>query len=168
MPANPYPTAPTGRARRTRIRAHRIRLAARAPAGAGQDGMMTAELVILVVIVLFFLLLVTGLGRYSRGRQLVQDTSAAAARAASLASSPAQASADARQVATDTLRQGGISCQRASVVVDLHAFGPGGQVSVTIHCTAGLSDLAMTGLPATATLSATSTSPLDTYRVYHP
>jgi Flp pilus assembly protein TadG len=127
---------------------------------------MSAELILLVPVFVFFLMLIAGVGRYSQGHQLVEDTSAAAARAASLATSPAQASTDARQIATTTLRDAGLSCRSTRIDVDVTAFDPGGQVSVTVHCTVDLSSLVMSGLPKTVTLSATSTSVLELYRSF--
>jgi Flp pilus assembly protein TadG len=135
------------------------------PAGAwGQEGLMAAELAVLLPLIVFFLLLIAGVGRYSHARQLVDDASAAAARAASLASSPAQAVADARQIAATTVREGDLTCRHLSVEVDVSAFGPGGQVAVTVGCTADLSTVVMAGLPRTVALSSRSTSALETYR----
>jgi Flp pilus assembly protein TadG len=128
--------------------------------------MMAVELVVLVPLVVFFLLLITGLGRYIQGRQLIDDTAAAAARAASLAANPAQAITDARQIATDTVGDHGLSCRHLSVAVDVSAFGPGGHVTVTLGCTADLSSLVMAGLPSTVHLTATSSSVLETYREF--
>jgi hypothetical protein len=53
-----------------------------------------------------------------------------------------------------------------TTTTDLAAFRPGGQVRVSVRCTATLSSVAMRGLPQTVTLTATSISPLDTYREY--
>ena len=129
---------------------------------------MALELLILVPLVVFFLLLVVGLGRYVQGRQLVEDASAAAARAASLTENPAKATSEARRQASDTLAQAGVTCRQMRVAVDTGAFGPGGQVTVTVQCSADLSDLVMSGLPATVHLSAVSTSPLEIHRVFTP
>ena len=129
---------------------------------------MTLELLVLVPVVVFFLLLVAGLGRYVQGRQLVEDASASAARAASLTENPAQATSEARRQAGDTLAQAGVTCRQMSVAVDTGTFGPGGQVTVAVHCLAGLSDLVMSGLPATVHLSAVSTAPLETHRIFTP
>jgi len=125
---------------------------------------MATEMVVLLPVIVFFLLLIVGLGRYSHARQLVDDASAAAARAASLATSPAQAVTDARQIASTTVEQGDLSCRKLSVEVDVSAFGPGGHVAVTVGCTADLSTLVMAGLPRTVALSSRSTSALEAYR----
>lgn len=138
----------------------------RRPLGRGQEGMMAVELVILVPIMALFLLLVVGLGRYTHGRQLVDDAAAEAARAASLTNSPTQAITEARRTAADTIGQGGVTCGQMSTDVNVAAFGPGGQVTVTVRCHADLSSLTMTGLPAAVTLTATSISPIETYRVF--
>jgi Flp pilus assembly protein TadG len=128
--------------------------------------MMAAEMVILLPLIVVLLLLIVGLARYVHGRQLVEDASAAAARAASLASSPTQATTDAHQTAADVVGQGDVSCRQLRVTVNVSAFGPGGQVTVTLRCTADLSTLVMASLPHTVTLTATSTSALETYRVF--
>jgi Flp pilus assembly protein TadG len=130
--------------------------------------MMALEMLVLVPLVLVLLLLVVGLGRYVHGRQLVEDASAAAARAASLTGNPAQATSEARRQAGDTLTQAGITCQQMNVTLDTSAFGPGGQVSVTVRCSADLSDLVMAGLPRTVHLVAVSTAALEAHRVFTP
>lgn len=126
--------------------------------------MMAIELAILTPVILVMLLVVVGFGRVTHGRALVDQAAAAAARAASLAPTPGQAGADAAQTARDTLTASGLSCTAASVEVDTGAFRPGGQVSVTVTCTADLSATAMAGLPGTLTLQAVSVSPIETHR----
>jgi Flp pilus assembly protein TadG len=128
--------------------------------------MMALELLILIPLIVVLLLLIVGLGRAVRGRQLVEAAAAAAARASSLSTSPTQATLAAQQIAADTVRQGDLSCHHLAVSTDVAAFRPGGQVSVTMRCTASLSSLAMSGLPYDVTFTATSTSPLETYRSF--
>lgn len=132
----------------------------------GDDGFSSLELVIITPVVLAMLLLVVGFGRLTHGRQLVQDAAAAGARAATLDSNPVRADADARQAAHDILAQGGISCQTFSTSVNTADFRPGGQVSVSITCTVGLSDLGLVGFPGSKTMTASATSPLDQFRQY--
>ncbi len=126
---------------------------------------MALELLVIVPLVIFFLLLITGLGRYIHDRQLVDDATAAAARAASLAPGPAQATTDAQHIAQDVLSQGGLTCEAFSAQVDVTQFRPGGQVSVALRCTSQLRAPAV-GLPRAVTFSATSTSPLEKYRAF--
>ena len=56
------------------------------------------------------LLLVVAFGRYAHGRQLVEQAAAAAARAASLSATAAQADGRARQAASASLSDAGVSC----------------------------------------------------------
>jgi Flp pilus assembly protein TadG len=138
-----------------------------APRPARNDaGFSSLELVIITPVVLAMLLLVVGFGRLTHGRQLVQEAAAAGARAATLDSNPVRADADARQAAHDILTPGGISCQTFSTSVNTDDFRPGGQVSVAITCTVGLSDLGLAGFPGSKTMTASATSPLDQFRQY--
>ncbi len=127
---------------------------------------MTLELVVMVPVIVLMLLMVTGLGRISHGRQLVQAASAAAARAASLSPDPGRAGEQADLAARESLRQGGLSCDSAQVRVDTSQFRPGGQVSVSVTCAADLSHLTLAGFPGSVTLRSTSLSPLETYRAF--
>jgi Flp pilus assembly protein TadG len=144
----------------TRIRRRRLRLQ-----GNDSDaGYSTAELVVITPVVIVLLLFVVGLGRYAYSKQLVQQASMAAARAAALTSSALQAADRAQAAGQASLGSAGLSCQVFDVVTDAGDFQPGGTVSVTVTCTANLSDLVLTGLPGHTTVSATSTVPLENYR----
>jgi Flp pilus assembly protein TadG len=147
----------TARLWRVRARTSRLR---------GEDGVSTLELVIITPFLLAFVLLVVGFGRVTHGHQLVQQAASAAARAASLANTPRQASTDATREASDTLAQAGISCQSMHPTVDTSQFYAGGQVSVTITCVTNLSDLTVVGFPGHKTLTASATVPLEQYRQF--
>ena len=127
---------------------------------------MTTELVVLAPIVIVLLLLVVGLGRYAHGKQLVEQAAAAAARAASLTSTPAQANTHAQRAATGSLAEAGVSCTGVTTTVDTGSFRPGGVVTVTITCTADLTDIAISGLPGTATFTATGRAVLELHRQF--
>jgi Flp pilus assembly protein TadG len=133
----------------------------------GDDGFSTLELVIITPFLLAFVLLVVGFGRVTHGRQEVQQAAAAAARAASLANTPAQAQTAAQQEAAADLAQAGISCQSPSPpTVDTSQFHAGGQVEVTISCVTNLSDLTVVGFPGHKTVTASATAPLEQYRQF--
>ncbi len=132
----------------------------------GDDGFSTLELVVITPFLLAFVLLVVGFGRVTHGRQLVQQAAAAAARSASLANTPGQATTDATQEASETLAQAGISCQSMHPSVDTSQFYAGGQVSVTITCVTNLSDLTVVGFPVHKTLTASATAPLEQFRQF--
>ena len=134
--------------------------------GGSDRGSSTTELVIVTPVVVVILLLVVALGRYAHGKQLVEQAAAAAARAASLASTSAQAQDRARQAASGSLADAGVSCAAMSTTVYTGSFRAGGTVSVTLTCTADLSGLTLAGVPGSATMSATGAAPLETYRQY--
>src|SRR6478736_1119340 len=135
------------------------------PAGDRDRGSMTTEFVVLApIMIVVVLLLVVGLGRYAHGKQLVEQAAAAAARAASLTSTTAQARTRAGQAATGSLSDAGLSCTGMTTDVDTGSFRPGGVVTVTVTCTADLSGLALSGLPGAATMSATGRVPLEAFR----
>lgn len=125
---------------------------------------MSLELVVIAPVLLLILLLIVGLGRISHGAEIVQQAALAGARAASLTDNPGQARSAAQAAVDAALDDAGVSCAAASTSVDVSQFHAGGQVSVTVTCTAALSDLRGTGLPDTPATSATATVPLETYR----
>lgn len=142
-------------------------LAARRPGRTSErrdEGLVALELAILFPIIIVMLLLVVGFGRVTHGRQLVDQAAAAAARAASLTNAPGQARTDALQAARDTLAQAGMSCRQLDVNVDTGAFYAGGEVSVSVRCTADLSGMALAGLPGSVTLNSQVRAPLGSYR----
>lgn len=136
------------------------------PAAAEWDsdrGSNSLSLVIVAAVIIVLLLVVVAFGRYAYSRQLVEQASAAAARAASLATSAAQAQQRAQSAAAASLSDGGVSCTGTSVQVDAD-FRPGGTVTVTLSCTADLTDLTMAGVPGSTTVRSTSSSIIETYR----
>lgn len=132
----------------------------------GDRGTAAIELAIVTPVVIVLLLTVVALGRYSYGKVDIEQASAAAARAASLTSSPGQAAAAAQQAAHDSLDGSGVSCTNMAVSIDTASFRPGGIVSVTLSCTADLSSLALAGVPGAVTVARTSTAPLEKYRQF--
>jgi len=126
-------------------------------------GSNSLELVILTPVVVVLLLLVAAFGRYAYSRQLVEQASAAAARAASLSTTAGQARDRALAAAAGSLADAGLSCARMNAAVDTGGFRRGGTVTVTLSCTADLSDLTLSGVPGSMTLTAASSSVLDSY-----
>lgn len=127
-------------------------------------GLVALELAILFPLIIVMLLLVVGFGRVTHSRQLVDQAAAAAARAASLTNAPGQARDDANQAARATLAQAGLSCAQLAIDVDTGAFFPGGEVAVSVRCTANLSGMALAGLPGSVTLTSEVHAPLETGR----
>ena len=126
-------------------------------------GSNALSLVIVAPVIVVLLLVVVAFGRFAYSRQLVEQASASAVRAASLASSAGQAQQRAQSAAAASLTDAGVSCTGTSVDVNAD-FRPGGTVTVTLSCTADLTDLAMAGVPGSTTVTSTSSSIVETYR----
>jgi Flp pilus assembly protein TadG len=122
------------------------------------------ELAILLPFVVVMLLLVVAFGRVERGRELVDQAATAAARAASLSTSPGAARTAAINAAAQTLAGGGLSCAGMQVSVDTSSFHPGGDVTAHLSCTADLGGLTLSGVPGQVHLASSATSPLEPYR----
>lgn len=121
-------------------------------------------LVMAVVLLSFFALAVYG-GRVVQAENDVQSAAHEAARAASLEGTPAEAAAAARQVAAVNLERSGVACASGQAVsVDLSQFAPGGQVTVSISCSAGFGDVGSLGVASSQTFVASATEVIDTYR----
>ena len=133
-----------------------------------RGGAVAIETVLIVSSVVLILMLITAGFRIAMAADAVENVAGSAARAASLARTAGQAQNDARQVANASLSTAGLSCASRSVQVDTSGFAvPVGQpasVTVSVSCTAPLSDLLVPSLGGARLLSATSVSPLDTYR----
>jgi hypothetical protein len=104
---------------------------------------------------------VVGFGRVEQANLTATGAAAAAARAASLARTPAAAEAAARTM----VRAEHGSCPDPEVTMDTAAFHPGGLVKVTVVCRPSLADLTAIGLPGHVRLVSTMTSGIDQWRV---
>jgi len=129
-----------------------------------ESGSVTAELVLLTPLLILLLLFVVALGRLSSARLEVDGAAAQAARAASIAQSPATATATAQQTATAALSADHVTCAQLSVNTDTAQFTPGGSVAVTVTCTVNLDNLTGLRLPASESISSQATAVIDTYR----
>lgn len=122
----------------------------------------------LAPVMIGLLLLLVAFGRVVDADGAVDSAARAAARAASLERDAATAQAKAQDAASRSLHGEGVTCRTSSVVVDTAGYaldiGVEANVTATISCTANLSDIGLPGLPGTKTLTASWTSPLDTYR----
>jgi Flp pilus assembly protein TadG len=107
-------------------------------------------------------------GRTAMTHQAVESAAAEAARSASIARSSTEATAGAKQAAKTSLANQDLQCLSMDVGVDTSDFskpiGEPGQVTVTVECRLDLSDLSVPGVPGSRIISATMTSPLDTWR----
>lgn len=146
-----------------------------APAGGGRarrpggdTGSITLELVVWAPALLLIVALLVVAGRVALARGAASHAADEAARAASLARTPAAARADAVRVADASMRAQGLACAAVTVDVDTSGFGvavgDAATVSATVHCALRLSDVGLPGLPGSRTLTASAVSPLDSYR----
>lgn len=135
---------------------------------ARQRGSMAVEVAVLAPALLIILALVIGAGRVGQAHTTIDSAAQSTARAASLARTPAQAHADATTVAGQTLATQGLTCASQSISVNTAGFSaPLGQpatITATVTCTVPLADLLVPGMPGSRTLTATATSPLDSFR----
>jgi Flp pilus assembly protein TadG len=123
-------------------------------------GSAPVELAIMAPALILITSLVIGFGRYEQANLTATGTAGAAARAASLARTPAAAEAAAR---TMVHAERG-SCPSPEVAVDTTAFHPGGLVKVTVVCRPSLAELTAIGLPGHVRLVSTMTSGIDQWR----
>lgn len=127
-------------------------------------GAASVELVLLTPVLIVMLLFVVALGRIAWARQDIDAAARDAARAAANARSPAAARADGTAAAETSLAEQGITCRNLTVTVDTAAFRAGRTVTAAVSCTVDLADLTLLSIPASRTLTATFTAPLDQYR----
>lgn len=135
---------------------------------AGQRGSIAIELAILTpAIILFFAVMVVA-GRITLARQAAEAAAFDAARTASLARTASTAQAQAASAALTSFQSQGIECVSLTVQVNTDEFGieppAPAVVSVSVSCDVQLADVALPGIPGSATLTGQFTSPLDRYR----
>jgi len=130
----------------------------------GDAGSAPVELAVVVPLLVMLLLFVVLCGRLVSAQLDLDAAAHGAARAASIARTPAAAEAAARRTALDTLAARGVTCRQPQVTVDTGGLRPGGVVTVTVACTVPLADLTLLGVPGSRTASATATSPMDRWR----
>lgn len=128
-------------------------------------GVMTSEMaVVMVTFFAGFLLLVVYAGRVGQASNDVRSAAQEASRAASLQSTGIDAEQAARDTAASNLAASGVACSRGLVVsTDLSQFRAGGQVGVTVRCTASLADVTSLGLPGSRTYTGLGVEVIDTY-----
>ncbi|PVC82013.1 TadE/TadG family type IV pilus assembly protein [Streptomyces sp. CS014] len=131
-------------------------------------GSYSLETAILAPVMISLLLLMVAFGRVTEADGAVDSAARAAARAASLERDAGSAQSAALAAADRSLHGEGITCTVSSVEIDTGGFsldlGVDAVVTATIACTANLSDIGLPGLPGAKTLTASWSSPIDTYR----
>jgi Flp pilus assembly protein TadG len=137
--------------------------------GEGPDrGSASLEVVVIAPAIIALLGLMVAFGRVIDAGGAVDGAAHAAARAASLQRDADSAQTQGQAAAESSLSGDGITCQNTDVAVDTSGYsldvGQAATVTVTVSCTAKLSDIGLPGLPGSKTLTSSWTSPLDTYR----
>lgn len=133
-----------------------------------ERGAAAVEAVIGVPVFMLLILLAAMGGRVALAHQVVQTAAADAARAASIARSSTQAKADGAAAGKASLANQNLTCTSTRISVNTSGFatpvGSPAHVSATITCHLALADLGLPGAPKSRTITATMSSPLDTYR----
>ena len=134
----------------------------------GERGSAAIETVVIVPAFLLFVLLIVYAGRVAVTRQAVHAAAAEAARSASLARTAGQAQSAGDGGAASSLHNQNLTCRFQQVGIDASGFsapvGTPAKVTATVTCAVDFSQLTLPGLPGTRTVTATMTSPIDTYR----
>ena len=139
----------------------------------GQDrGAVAVEMALLAPLVLMMVGLFAFGYRLWATRAAVESAAGAAARAASLASSPHSGETVARDVVLANLATLGIDCESAQVSPDTSALsrpaGQTGNVRVTVTCVVSMRDLVLPGAPGRITVTRSASEPIDTFRARQP
>jgi Flp pilus assembly protein TadG len=131
-------------------------------------GSASVELVLMTPVLVALLLFVVAAGRLAASRGEVDAAARDAARAASIERSATSAETAGIAAASTTLADRGVTCRQLDVTIDTGNFRTDGLVRATVACTVDLEALAGIGLPASKTLIATFSAPLDRYRGLDP
>lgn len=131
-------------------------------------GSASVETVIIAPAFVLFIGLLVFAARMGMAHQSVEAAAFEAARSASLARTATEARAASQAGASATLANQSLRCQSTNVSVDLAGFaapiGTAGSVQATVTCVVDLSSVSLPGVPGTRVVTATATSPIDTYR----
>lgn len=131
----------------------------------GDGGAVASEMaVVMVAFLAGFLMLVVYAGRVGQAGNDVRSAAHEAARAASLQANATQAEAAAYETAASNLSTSGMACAGGlSVATDTSNLVGGGTVTVTVSCTASLSDVASLNVPGSRTYTASATEVVDVF-----
>ncbi|NKS56229.1 pilus assembly protein [Rhodococcus hoagii] len=131
-------------------------------------GSAALELVIVTPVFLLFIALVIVGGRVGLAHFAVEHAAQEAARAASLARTAPLARTAADDAVGAALTTRGLDCESTSVDVDTAGFnflpGTKSDVTVTVTCRFDIGNMTLRGMTGTRDISASATSPIDTYR----
>jgi Flp pilus assembly protein TadG len=132
-----------------------------------ERGSAVIEAVIGVPAFMLFVLLIVFAGRVAIAHQGVQSAAADAARSASIARTQGAAQTAGDTAAATSLANQHVNCVTTTVSVDTTGFaspvGTPATINAAVTCHVNLSDL-LPGVPGTKAITATMSSPLDSYR----
>ena len=132
-----------------------------------ERGSAVIEAVIGVPVFMLFVALIIFAGRVAIAHQGVESAAADAARSASIARTQGEAQTAGDTAAASSLANQHLNCTVSTVSVDTSGFaspvGTSATINATVTCHVNLSDL-LPGVPGTKAITATMSSPLDTYR----
>jgi Flp pilus assembly protein TadG len=133
-----------------------------------ERGSAVIEAVIGVPAFMLFVALIVFAGRVAIAHQGVQSAAADAARSASIARTQGAAQTAGSSAATTSLANQQVNCVTTQVNIDTSGFaspvGTPATITATVTCHVNLSDLSLPGVPGSKAITATMSSPLDTYR----
>ncbi len=126
-----------------------------------EAGSMAVEVVVLAPVLIAVMLLVVGFGRYVDRRGDVEALARDAVRAASFQRDEGSALVAAQQITGGVALPDGVSCSAPALS---GAFAAGQTITITLQCQVSYAGLGFAGLPGSATITGSSSAPLDTLR----
>jgi len=133
-----------------------------------ERGAAAVEFTLLVPALVIFLGLLIAGGRVWFARTAVVEAAQASARAASLARTAEQATADGQSAVAASLSSNGLVCANQGAAINTAAFGvPVGTpatVTSTVSCRVPFSDILLPGMRGSIQLTSQGSAALDTYR----
>lgn len=133
-----------------------------------ERGSAVIEAVIGIPAFMLFVALIMFAGRVAIAHQGVQSAATDAARSASIARTQGEAQTAGDTAAATSLANQRFHCVTTTVTVDTTGFaspaGTPAKITASVTCHVDLSDLSVPGVPGSKAITATMSSPLDTYR----
>ena len=136
--------------------------------GAGDRGVATTEMVLVMPVLISLLFLVIAAGRLTDAKSDVVGAASDAARVASLQDNAGAARTQAQAAAIDTVSGENLNCkdgpQVSTEFLPDGRFERGATVHVEVTCTVDTRDLTYIGLPVRVTLVEEAWEPIDAHR----
>lgn len=129
-----------------------------------ETGSLAIELAMVAPGLLLIFGLIFAYGRAAQVNGTLESGTRDAARSVTMARSYDEALQRANAVMLDALKDAPQSCQNTLHLEISGKYEPGKPVTVSTHCTYGLSDLGLPGAPGSVTAKSSFTSMLDPYR----